>query len=327
MNLASPPVKRLIESSTTSALVYCRLDHDRVIVHDDPVDSRSLRWYPTFLFWALLDCSARPSVTLSGRRMKYSTLGRSNGVYQAFPEGGIAVIIEPAKPFSRMFRGYDPAAVDAYIEVLISKQQLLLDDVESLRARLKESGDEAAALRQEVAVLTDTSPSPHAMQHRMAKMLRRAVDEVSEMQAEAREEAEALIAAAEAEAEAAQRKALEAEYEETKKKLDAELARMRAETQAAIDEAGQDAQQEREQLLADAKQEADHYREQARRAVDEASQQRIKILEQLMGVYRDLEAVPATLESAYQERKNPPEASVVVPLDQKISTGEPAVAS
>jgi cell division septum initiation protein DivIVA len=241
-----------------------------------------------------------------------------------------------------MFRGYDPAAVDAYIEVLITKQQSLIDDVESLRARLKESGDEAAALRievavltDEVAVLTDTSPSPHAMQHRMAKMLRCAVDEVSEMRAEARAEAEALIAAAEAEAEAAQRKhrelladmaaqrkALEAECEETKKKLDAELARMRAETQSAIDEARQDAQQEREQereqLLADAKQEADHYREQARRAVDEASQQRIKILEQLMDVYREVKAVPATLESAYQERKNAPEASVVVPLDQKI---------
>jgi hypothetical protein len=40
-----------------------------------------------------------------------------------------------------------------------------------------------------------------------------------------------------------------------------------------------------------------------------------------MGVYRDLEAVPATLESAYQEAKNSAEASVVVPLDQKISAG------
>jgi cell division septum initiation protein DivIVA len=236
-----------------------------------------------------------------------------------------------------MFRGYDPDAVDAYIEVLISKQQLLLDDVESLRARLQESRDEAATLREEVAVLTDTSPAPHAMQHRMAKMLRRAVDEVSEMQAEAREEAEALIAAAAAEAEAAQRKreevladmaarrkALEAEYEETKEKLGAELARMRAETQSAIDEARQDAERECEQLLGDAKQGADHYRETALRAVGDASQHRIKILEQLMGVYRDLEAVPAALESAYQERGNPPEArseaSTVVPLDQKVST-------
>ena len=220
---------------------------------------------------------------------------------------------------------------------MITKQQLLLDEVKSLRALLKESDDEAAALRIDVVVLkdevddlTDTSPSSYAMQHRMAKMLRRAVDEVSQIQAEARAEAEALIAAAEAEAEAAQReheelladiaaqrKALGAECEETKEKLDAELARMRAETQSAIDEARQDAQQEREQLLADAKQRADHYREQARRAVDEASQQRIMILEQLVGVYRDLEGFPATLESAYQERKSPPEAGVVVPLEQK----------
>ncbi len=247
------------------------------------------------------------------------------------------MIAEPAKTFSRMFRGYDPAAVDAHIEKLITKQQLLFDEVESLRARLKESGDETAALRievaclkDEVALLSDTSPTPYAMQHRMAKMLRRAVDEVSRMQAEAQAEAEALIAAAEAENEAAQRqqeemladmaaqrKALEAECEQTRKQLDAELARMHAETQSAIDEARQDAQQEREQLLAEAKQRADHYREQARRAVDEASQQRIVILEQMVGVARDLEDFPAALESAYQERKNPSEASVVVPLDQK----------
>jgi hypothetical protein len=96
---------------------------------------------------------------------------------------------------------------------------------------------------------------------------------------------------------------------------------MRAETQSEIDQAWQDAQQEREQLLADTKQEADFYREQARRAVDEASQQRVKVLEQLMGVYRDLESVPAALESAYREAKDSPEASVTVPLDQKISAG------
>ena len=225
------------------------------------------------------------------------------------------MITEPARTFTRMFRGYDPAAVDAHIEMLTTKQRLLLDDVESLRARLKESGDEAAALRKEVAVLTDTSPSPHAVQQRMAKMLRRAVDEAAEMQTEARAEADALIAAAAAEAEeserrreelladmAAQRKALEAEYEETKEMLEAELASLR-----------DDAQKAREQLLADAKQRADRDREDARRAVDEAIQQRIKILQQLMGVYRDLESVPAALESAYQEQKNP--------LDEKVGAG------
>lgn len=239
----------------------------------------------------------------------------------------MAAITEPAKTFTRMFRGYDPAAVDAHIEMLTTKQQLLLDDVESLRARLKESGDEAAELRKEVAVLTDTSPSPHAMQQRMAKMLRRAVDEISEMQAEARAEAEALIAAAEAEIETeqqkhkeqlaeleARREAMEAEYRETKEKLEADLANMR-----------EDADQAREQLLADAQQKANHDREQAQRAVDEARQQRIKILEQLMAVHRDLKAVPDALESARQERKDAPEAGqkkgTVVSLGEKASTG------
>lgn len=235
----------------------------------------------------------------------------------------MAVITEPTKAFTRMFRGYDPAAVDAHIEMLTTKQQLLLDDVESLRSRLKEAGDQTAALRKEVAVLTDTSPSPHAVQRRMAKMLQRAVEEVSEMQAEARSEADALIAATEAEVEAAQRKheeelaamaeqrkAMETDYEEAKKQLEAELAGMRAETEAAIDKAWRDAQRE-----------ADHYREQARRAADEAIKQRVNVLEQLMGVYRDLEAVPAALESAYQEQKSAPEPSVVVPLDGKVSTG------
>jgi cell division septum initiation protein DivIVA len=230
------------------------------------------------------------------------------------------VITEPAKTFSRVFRGYDPAAVDASIEALTAKQQLLLNDVRSLEARLTQAGDEAAALRKEVAVLADTSPSPHAVQVRMANMLRRTVDEVSQLQAEARAEADALIASAEAEAEAsrreheeriaqltARREALQADYDEKKKKLDAELADMRAETERAIEEAWRDARRE-----------ADHYREQARRAADEASRQRIKILEQLERVHRDLEPVPAALAAAYQEQKDLPEASVAVPLDEKV---------
>ncbi|HME80174.1 MAG TPA: DivIVA domain-containing protein [Mycobacterium sp.] len=227
---------------------------------------------------------------------------------------------ESARAFSRTLGGYKPAAVDAYIEELATKQQLLLDDVENLRTRLKDLDDESAALRKEVTLLTDTSPSPHAVQQRMAKMLRQAVDEVAEMQAEAQAEASALIAKAKAEADGEQQKhkellvnldaqlnARQAEYDDAKAKVAAELDRMTAENQSAIAEAWRDAQQEREQVLADAKLEADHYREQARRAVDEASQQRVKVLEQLMGVYRDLEGVPADLESAYQELKNPPE--------------------
>ena len=241
---------------------------------------------------------------------------------------------ESTRTFARRFLGYEPAAVDAYIETLATKQQLLLDDVESLRARLKGIEDEAAVLRNEVDRLTETSPSPHAVQQRMAKMLRSAVSDMSEMRAEAKAEAAALIAEAKGEVAAEQQKHIElladlgeqvknreAEYADAKEKLGAELDRMSAETQSAIAEAWQDAQEERAQLLADAKLEADHYREQARQAVDEASQQRIEILEQLMGVYRDLEGVPATLESAYQELKNPEEASAQEPSDKKVGTG------
>jgi cell division septum initiation protein DivIVA len=218
---------------------------------------------------------------------------------------------ESAKAFSRTIWGYNASAVDAHIEMMTTKQQLVLDDVESLRARLKDLEDESAALRNEIALLTETSSAPHAVQERMAQMLRRAVDEAAEMQAEARAEAEALIAAAETEAQAAQQKqkellaemdaqlkAREAEYAKAKETLNAELDRMRS-----------DAERERERLLANAVKEAAEYRDQVRREVAEASQQRIKVLEELMGVYRDLEAVPAALEAAYQEAKNPPEST------------------
>jgi chromosome segregation ATPase len=193
--------------------------------------------------------------------------------------------------------------------MLTTKQRLLLDDVESLRARLREISDEAGALRKEVALLTDTSPSPHAMQQRMAKMLRRAVDEVAEMQAEARAEADALIAAAEAEIEAKQQKHKEqlADLDAQLKAREAEYAKAKEAFNAELDRMGTNAERERAQLLADAKQQAAQIREQARRAADEATQQRVVVLEQLVGVYRDLEAVPAALESAYQELKNPPE--------------------
>lgn len=231
-------------------------------------------------------------------------------------EGIFAVIIEPAKTFSRSVWGYAPAAVDAHIEASATKQQLLANDVESLRAGLKARDDEIAALRTEVAKLTDTSASPHAVQQRMATMLRRAVDEIAEMQAQARAEADALITRAKADAEAeqqaskevldevaARQNALAAEYEETKNALDAELEKMRTDTQTELEAEWRDAQEKRDQLLADAKLEAGYYRDQALRALDEANEQRVRVLEQLMGVYRDLEAVPAALESAYEEAK------------------------
>lgn len=230
---------------------------------------------------------------------------------------------EPTKTFNRKFMGYDAAAVDAHVEMLTAKQQLLLDDVESLRARLKDSADEVAALRKEVAALTDTSPTPHAMQQRMAKMLRRAVEEISEMQAEARAEAEAMIAAAEAEIEtqrrkheetlaqlASRQKAMETEYREAKEALEAELTGMH-----------DDARRTREQLLADAKEQMDREREEARRAVAAARDQRVKVLEQLLAVYRDLDSVPAALEAAHREQREPAEDGAAAPADEKVAAG------
>jgi len=250
---------------------------------------------------------------------------------------------EPAATFSRKFRGYDPGAVDTQIELLTTKQQLLLDDVEILRARLKAAADDAAALRKENAILTDTSPSPHAAQKRMAQMLRRAVEEVEEMRAEARAEADAVIADAEAEMQAEQRKhedlladmadrlkTQEVEYKETKEKLDADLTALRTEKETAIEEAWQKAQQERDRLLAEANEEATRLREQARNELGEARQKRIKILEQLMLAHRDLETVPADLEAAYHEQASSEEAAAAeLPeeANEVESSPEEAVAS
>jgi hypothetical protein len=236
--------------------------------------------------------------------------------------------------FSRSLMGYSPAAVDVAIEALTTKQQFLVNDVESLRARLQERDREVSVLRTELAGLIETSTAPQAVQRRMANMLRRAVDDIAQMLADARTEAQALIAAAKDEAEAEQRQhqevladmtakrdALAAEYEETKRDQDTELARMRAEARSELDGAWLDAEEAREQLIGDAKQEADFYREQAQRAVDEACEKRIKVFEQLMGVYRDLEGVPATLEAAYREAKSSPEAHTEALPDREAKAG------
>ncbi|SKT32612.1 small-conductance mechanosensitive channel [Mycobacteroides abscessus subsp. abscessus] len=58
--------------------------------------------------------------------------------------------------------------------------------------------------------------------------------------------------------------------------------------------------------------------------MEEIGQQRISILEQLMGVYGRLESIPSILESAYRDRDNS-KSIVMVPskrvLDQKVIEG------
>jgi chromosome segregation ATPase len=244
------------------------------------------------------------------------------------------VTTESTNNFSVIRKGYDPVAVDARIDQLTADRRSLQEEVRDLRAKLEKSREEADVLRKEVTLLQDTSPSPHAMPHRIAKMLRITVDEVAEMQAEARAEAEALVAATEAEAEAtrkrqkellaelsAQRSAGEAEREKSKKELDEELASMRHATESAIDEAWEDAQRKREQLLADARQQADNQLDQARRSVDDAKQQRARILEHVMTVYRGLETVPEPADATRQESDNSSGASDAAPSDEKAAEG------
>ena len=143
--------------------------------------------------------------------------------------------------FNRVRNGYDPSHVDEYVTELALVQQAMQHEVDSLRAQLHDSSAQVAHLRQETAALADTSHTPQAMTDRIAKMLRVAVDEVSEMQFEARLEAESMIASAQAETEAAQAKsrqllaelaarqrAMETEYAEVMNRARDEAARITA---------------------------------------------------------------------------------------------------
>ncbi|CMM22209.1 coiled-coil structural protein [Mycobacterium tuberculosis] len=86
-----------------------------------------------------------------------------------------------APRFQRTRSGYDPVAVNHYIAELVLRQQAQHCEIETLKA-------EIASLKDENAALKDTSPSAQAVTDRMAKMLRLAVDEVFQMQSEARAE-------------------------------------------------------------------------------------------------------------------------------------------
>lgn len=153
----------------------------------------------------------------------------------------ISPMHDSATRFPRVRHGYDPASVDEYINEIGLIQRSLQQEVDNLRAQLKDSSTQITMLREESAALAESSPSPQAMTDRIAKMLRIAVDEVSEMQFEARMEAEQLIAGAQSEAEAAQTKsrqmlaelsarqrAMETEYAEVMNKAREEAARITA---------------------------------------------------------------------------------------------------
>jgi len=120
--------------------------------------------------------------------------------------------------------------------------QEYVQEIEHLRNQLREMTTEITRMRHEATVMSDSSPTPKAMTDRIAKMLRLAVDEVSEMQFEARQESEQLLALAQAEADASlaksrqmiaelssRQRALETEYAEVMTKAREEAARITAE--------------------------------------------------------------------------------------------------
>jgi hypothetical protein len=165
-----------------------------------------------------------------------------------------------APGFNRVRSGYDTDHVDEFITEQFYMQQTLEQEnqglrarlsewesvskgweqeAESLRAQLAESSSQVVSLRNETAQLATTSTSPQAMTDRIAKMLRVAVDEVSEMQYDARLEAESLILNAQAEAEMSQAKvrqqlaelttrqrAMETEYAEVMNRAREDAARI-----------------------------------------------------------------------------------------------------
>ncbi|VBA50599.1 hypothetical protein LAUMK142_02708 [Mycobacterium pseudokansasii] len=184
-----------------------------------------------------------------------TTVSPSRGVSEGYQV--TTFVNDPTPKFERTRNGYDPAAVNQYIAELMVQRQAQHYETERLRVEL-------AALRDENAVLRDTSSSAPAVTDRLAKMLRFAVDEVFQMQSEARAEASALIAAAKNDAEAARvtKRDMLAQMEARQRALDLEHA-----------EAVRRAREEADELRAQAFREIDQMRVADARRREKAEQQ------------------------------------------------------
>lgn len=168
-----------------------------------------------------------------------------------------APIVQAGPKFERARNGYDPVAVNQYVAELLLQRQAQHYELDKLTVEL-------AALRDENAALRDTSVSAGAVTNRMAKMLRLAVDEVFQMQSEARAEAAALIGAAkdEAEAEVATKREMLAQLQARQRAFEFEHA-----------EATRRAREEAEQLKAQAANEIEAMRVADARRREKAEQE------------------------------------------------------
>jgi cell division septum initiation protein DivIVA len=138
---------------------------------------------------------------VASRHQWLASDGQQHVLPNAVFRSGRQMTTECTPTFRRTRNGYEPIAVDELLCTLTKTHQSLLLEIQVLRTRLSESEREIAALKAEIAVLNDTSTSAHAMTYRISKLLRTAIDEVSEMQEEARTEAAAWVSAAKVDAE------------------------------------------------------------------------------------------------------------------------------
>ncbi|MBS4102335.1 hypothetical protein [Tsukamurella paurometabola] len=174
-------------------------------------------------------------------------------------------------PFAVVLRGYDRDQVteqfhryQAELRVLAADRDAASAHARELTDLLDEAQDEIDNLRREVDRLSVPPTSAEGMSDRIARMMRLASDEASEIRAAAENESAEVRSLARQEAEAtrreadrlradmtARREAMEAEHEKTMKAAHAEAERIKAEAKAEMERLAQSAAENRERVQND----------------------------------------------------------------------------
>lgn len=174
-------------------------------------------------------------------------------------------------PFAVVLRGYDRDQVteqfhryQAELRVLAADRDAASAHARELTDLLDEAQDEIDNLRREVDRLSVPPTSAEGMSDRIARMMRLASDEASEIRAAAENESAEVRSLARQEAEStrreadrlrsdmtARREAMEAEHEKTMRDAHAEADRIKAEAKAESEKLAQSAAENRERVQND----------------------------------------------------------------------------
>ncbi|TWS18529.1 hypothetical protein FK529_14500 [Tsukamurella asaccharolytica] len=174
-------------------------------------------------------------------------------------------------PFAVVLRGYDRDQVteqfhryQAELRVLAADRDAASAHARELTDLLDEAQDEIDNLRREVDRLSVPPTSAEGMSDRIARMMRLASDEASEIRAAAENESAEVRSLARQEAETtrreaeallsdmtARREAMESEHAKTMRDAQAEAARIKAEAEAAAEKLAQSAAENRERVQND----------------------------------------------------------------------------